>query len=87
VNTDVRVRGRDGKLYPAAAATDAERDRAVYLVHRLRCGERLSIREVRRRLEADHGIRRSAGAVMRDVQLYRCPVCREPGTGQVPPDQ
>ena len=79
VNVDVRVRGRDGRLYPARAATDAERDRLVYLIHRLRCGGRLSIREVRRRLEEDHGIRRSVGAVMRDVQVYRCPVCQEPG--------
>ena len=75
VNVDVRVRGRDGRLYPAQAATDAERDRAVYLIHRLRCEYRLSIREVRRRLEEDHGIRRSTGAGARDLALYKCSRC------------
>ena len=74
MNVDVRVRGRDGRLYPARAATDAERARVVYLTHRLRCEGLLSVREVARRLE-EHGVRRSVGAVARDLRLFMCSRC------------
>ena len=74
MNVDVRVRGADSKLYPARAATEAERDRIVAWTHWFRCEERLSIREVARKLE-EHGIRRSVGAIVRDLKLYRCDRC------------
>jgi hypothetical protein len=76
VITDVRVRGRDGRLYPARAATDRERDRAVYLIHRLRCEHLLSIRATAAKLR-EYGIFRSPGAVARDLKLYRCEGCRQ----------
>jgi hypothetical protein len=48
----------------------------VALTHKLRCEGRLSVREVARRLE-EHGIRRSVGAVARDLRLFECPRCED----------
>jgi hypothetical protein len=76
VITDVRVRGCDGRLYPARAATDGERVRAVYLIHRLRCEHLMSIRAIAAKLR-EYGIIRSPGAVAQDLKLYRCERCRQ----------
>jgi hypothetical protein len=78
VNVDVRVRGRDGRLYPARMASDAERFRVVRLVHTLRCMDQLSVRAVQEHLEAEHGIRRSVGAIAADLKRWRCEYCRAP---------
>jgi hypothetical protein len=82
----VVVRGTDGKAYPARRHTEAELDRIVHETHKSRCDLGLSVRGTVARL-ADLGIRRSVGAVARDLALYRCSRCAEPGTGQAPPDQ
>lgn len=71
---DVRIRGRDGKTYPEHRATDAERDRVVHLVHKLRCEHHLSIRAIVEELPK-YGINRSRGAISRDLQLYWCKIC------------
>lgn len=76
----VVVRGKDGKHYPARRHTDAELDRIVHETHRAHCRMGLSQRATAARL-AELGIRRSAGAVARDLALYRCDVCRQPGDG------
>jgi hypothetical protein len=75
VNVDVRVRGRDGRLYPARVASDAERLRVAGLVHTLRCMNRLSVRAVQEHLEAGHGVRRSVGAIAADLKRWRCEYC------------
>lgn len=80
----VVVRGKDGKMYPAKRRTDAELDRIVHETHRAHCTMGLSQRATAARL-AELGIRRSAGAVARDLALYRCDRCREAGgDGPVP---
>lgn len=72
----VVIRGRDGKLYPAQQRSDAELDRIVTLTHQARCGLGLSVRATVDRL-AKYGIRRSVGAVARDLKLYRCARCKD----------
>ncbi len=71
------VRGLDGKRYPAHRHTEAELDRIVHETHKSRCVMGLSMRATVARL-AGLGIRRSVGAVARDLDLYRCSRCREP---------
>ena len=71
----VVICGRDGKMYPAQRRSGAELDRLV--THQARCELGLSVRGTVARL-AGLGIRRSVGAVMRDMTLYRCERCREP---------
>jgi hypothetical protein len=74
----VVIRGRDGKHYPAQRHSERELDRIVHLTHQSRCELGLSMRATVARL-GELGIRRSVGAVARDLALYRCPVCQEPG--------
>ena len=77
----VVVRGRDGKHYPAQRHSDAELDRIVALTQQSRCELGLSMRATVARL-AESGIRRSVGAVARDLALYRCSRCREDGDAE-----
>jgi hypothetical protein len=70
------IRGRDGKLYPAQRRSDAELDRIVVLTHQARCELGLSVRATVDRL-AGYGIRRSVGAVARDLALYQCSRCKD----------
>lgn len=72
----VVVRGKDGKTYPFRRTTEAELDRIVHLTHQSRCQMRLSYAATVDRL-ASLGIRRSVGAIARDMRLYRCEICRE----------
>ncbi len=72
----VVVRGHDGKTYPFRRPTDAERDRIVHETHRSRCEMRLSYRDTVSRL-ASLGIRRSRGAIERDLKRYWCDLCRD----------
>lgn len=61
-------------------STEAERDRAVHVVHKLRCEARMSIRAIAEEL-AKLGIHRSRGAVYRDLKIYWCRICAaEPET-------
>lgn len=77
VTTDVRVRGRDGKLYTAQPLTPQERARARWLAHQLVHRGRLSIRQAQRVMADSHGIRRSIGAIAADLVGFECPDCAE----------
>ncbi len=72
---DVRVRGRDGRLYRATPLTREERIRARWLAHQLVHGDRLSIRAAQRVMAETHGLRRSVGAIAADLAGYECPDC------------
>ena len=63
--------------------TEAERNRAVHVVHRLRCECRMSIRAIAEEL-AKIGIHRSRGAVYRDLSLYWCRICAPQPAQQEP---
>jgi hypothetical protein len=70
------VRGRDHKLYPLGLPRPAaEHARLVGLSHTLRCRRRLPFREIQRVLAAEFGIRRSLGAICRDLRVYQCDYC------------
>ena len=67
--------GRDGRRYRASAPSPAERARARRLAHKLVCELGLSIRAAQALMAAEHGVRRSRGAVWEDVAYYECPAC------------
>lgn len=70
------VRGRDHKLYPLGLPRPAEEhDRLVGLSHVLRCRRELSFRQVQRALLDQFGVRRSLGAIFRDLHRYECDQC------------
>lgn len=85
VAVDVRVRGQDGKLYPARPLSREERIRARRLAHDLHCRDRLSVRAVRLALAERHGIWRSRGAIAADLSNFECSRCADWPPGQ-PPD-
>ena len=64
MSIDVRVRGRDGRLYPAVPLTREERNRARWLAHRLVHRDGLSIRHARQVMLVKHGVRRSIGIIV-----------------------
>lgn len=70
------VRGKDRKLYPVGLPRPAkEHLRLVGLSHTLRCGRKLSYPKIRDTLAAEFGVRRSVGAIYRDLHAYTCPHC------------
>jgi hypothetical protein len=75
VNVDVRVRGRDGRLYPARPLTREERNQARWLAHHLVHGEHLSIRVAQQVMADRYGIRRAVGTIHDDLVGYGCPHC------------
>jgi hypothetical protein len=83
------VRGADGKLYGARALPPAELARRRRLTHALHCRDQLSLREVRRVLAGQYGIRRSMGSICNDLRDYRCPYCpdRTPDPAPQPQEQ
>ena len=74
--TQVR-RGLDGKLYPAAPLTPAERGRARWLAHQLVHGDGLSIRAAQAAMAQTHGLHRSRGGIAADLVGYECPRCAD----------
>ena len=82
------VRGRDHKLYPAGLPRPAgEHLRLVALSHTLRCGRKLSYAKIPEALAAEFGVRRSVGAIFRDIHAYKCPLCMpKPPAPPAPPD-
>jgi hypothetical protein len=88
VNTVMVVlrRGRDHKLYPVdLPLPKAEHDRLVGLSHLMRCGRGLSYRQAQRALAEQLGVRRSLGAIFRDVHHYECAQCIAPIALPPPP--
>jgi len=77
VNTDVRVRGIDGRLYPAKPLTREQRSRARVLAHNLVHRDHLSIRAARHVMAESYGVRRSVGAIAADLRDYECPACTD----------
>jgi hypothetical protein len=75
VNTVVVKQGRDRKLYPAEPLTRAELNRRRWLAHRLHCEGGLSIRAVQATMLESYGVRRSVGAIYRDLARFECPRC------------
>jgi hypothetical protein len=79
------VLGRDGKRYPFHRRTAADRQRLATLTHKLRCGRTLSIKTLQETLAAEFGVRRSIGAISKDLRDFRCPLCRPKPASVVPP--
>ncbi|MGH3191744.1 MAG: hypothetical protein ACRDPY_28330 [Streptosporangiaceae bacterium] len=75
MNTTTTRRGLDGKSYPASPLTRQERARAIWLAHNLVHRDGLSIRAVQATMIAQHGLRRSVGAIAADLAGFECPHC------------
>ena len=75
VSVDVRIRGRDGRLYPARLLTPDERRRARMLAHHFVHRDRLSIRLAQQVMAEQHGLRRSVGVIARDLAGWVCHLC------------
>lgn len=82
MNVDVRVRGRDGRLYPASPLTREERNRARWLAHTLVHGQHLSIRAAQRVMAETYGVRRAVSTIHEDLTGYECPACATRTTEQ-----
>lgn len=73
------VRGRDSKRYPAGLPRPREElNRMRWMVHGLVCRDGNSIRAAQAIMLAEHGVRRSLGALHRDLARYECPSCAGP---------
>lgn len=70
-----RITGQDGKRYPASWLGSEDRSFLAGRVHELHCVERLSVRKLLDRIEADHGIRRSVGWAAGILKTWRCGKC------------
>jgi hypothetical protein len=75
VSAGERVKGRDGKSYPAAALSRQERNQARWLAHNLHCRDGLSVRAVQDVMLRSYGLRRSRGAISADLAGFECPRC------------
>jgi hypothetical protein len=71
------VRGRDHKLYPAHQLTREQRNQARWLVHALVCRDRNSVRAAQKIMSESYAVRRSLGALNRDLRLFECPDCAD----------
>lgn len=81
----VTKRGKHhGILYPARNRTQAELDRAVALVHNLRCRDHLSYRQIQRVCEQGYAERISLGWIYRLANEYPCSRCEEAGKPWTP---
>jgi len=70
------IRGKDKKCYPAdLPRSRAELLRLVALSHTLRCGRKLTYSLVQETLAAEFGVRRSIGAIAKDLHTFKCPLC------------
>jgi hypothetical protein len=78
----------DGKLYPPRPLSPAERSRIRKLAHNLVHRDRLSIRQAQRAMIEQHGLRRSLGAIHKDLVQYECGVCAglDPANAWLPAD-
>lgn len=73
-------RGRGGKLYAAAPLTRQERSRAISLAHMLIHRDHLSVRAAQKAMAGSYGLRRSVGAIMRDLTGFECDHCADVST-------
>lgn len=72
--------GRDGKQYRAALLTREQRKQARWLAHVLVHRDCLSIRRAQRVMAESYGVRRSVGAIARDLADFECPHCPDVDT-------
>jgi hypothetical protein len=77
VSVDVRIRGRDGRLYPARALTPDERRRARVLAHNLVHRDLMSVRAAQQVMAETYGVRRSVGTIAADLANFECAHCAE----------
>ncbi len=74
------VRRSDGKLNPSPwPVPDDEAKRVRRLVHQLRCGQGLSIRQTQRVMREQHATRRSIGRIHAILVNFECARCRDDG--------
>jgi hypothetical protein len=71
------TRGRNGKRWPARQPTSEQRNQWRWMIHGLVCRDGNSIRRAQAIMLAEHGVRRSLGALHRDLARYECPQCRQ----------
>jgi hypothetical protein len=71
----MRVIGTDGKTYPDRWLSPDDRAFLAGAVHHLHHDERLSVRQILTRIEADHGVRRSVGWAAGILKAWRCDHC------------
>jgi hypothetical protein len=76
--------GRDRKRYPAAQLSAADLGRLRKLEHQLCHRDGLSVRQAQRALLGQHGVRRSVGAIQRDLAGWVCQLCED---GWPPPPE
>lgn len=69
------VRGKDKRLYPIRRRSAAEHHRLATLSHNLRCGRKLSFTLIQETMAAEFGVRRSRGAISKDLRDFTCPLC------------
>jgi hypothetical protein len=70
------VRARDGKRHPVEPVSPDQAKLVKIAVHRLVCGQGLSIRAAQRELAAQYGLRRSIGRIWAILHDYTCSRCR-----------
>jgi hypothetical protein len=75
------VRARDGKRHPVEPVPPDQAKLVKIAVHRLVCGENLSIRAAQRALAARYGLRRSLGRIHAITADYTCSRCRPANDG------
>jgi hypothetical protein len=75
VTVEVRAAGRDRKLYLVSPRSPEALAQIRETEHRLRCRDGLSVRQVQAALASEHGVRRSLGAIMRDLKGWQCEAC------------
>ena len=75
VTVEVRAAGRDRKLYLVSPRSPDDLAEIRETEHRLRCRDGLSVRQVQAALAGQHGVRRSLGAIMRDLKGWECGDC------------
>lgn len=71
-----RVLGLDGKTYPPGRLSGEDQHLVVGHVHALRHLDRLSVRQIRSRLEDDLCIRRSVGWISTVLTTWTCDRCQ-----------
>jgi hypothetical protein len=80
---EVSRRG-DNKLYPAQPLSREQRNRIRWLIHDLHCRGGLTVRAAQRVMLEQHGVRRSLGALSRDLTAFECKLCADPPGDQQP---
>jgi hypothetical protein len=79
------TRGADGKKYPADLPWPRERlNQARWLAHNLVHRDGLTIKAAQRVMLESYALRRSVGAIHKDLRLFECPSCRDESPDPAP---